>query len=176
MTLVRTLFDEAEIARRVEELGGEISAIMPRDTAVVGLLKGSFVFVADLARALARSGLTPSIEFLKLSSYGAAQTSSGKVRLLSDLTADLSGRQVLLVDDIVDTGRTLAFARPLLLERGAERVVTCALIDKPSRREVDINADVVGFTVPDVFVVGYGIDHAERYRYLPYIATIDPDP
>lgn len=176
MTVVRTLFDEAEIARRVEQLGGEVAAMLPKDAAVVGLLKGSFVFVADLARALARSGLTPSIEFLKLSSYGAARTSSGEVRLVSDLTADMAGRQVLLADDIVDTGRTLAFARSLLLGRGAERVVTCALIDKPSRREVDINADVVGFTVPDVFVVGYGIDHAERYRYLPYIATIDPDP
>ena len=176
MTSVRTLFGEAEIARRVEELGGEIAAMLPKDAAVVGLLKGSFVFVADLARALARSGLTPRIEFLKLSSYGASKTSSGEVRLLSDLTADIASRQVLLVDDIVDTGRTLAFARSLLLERGAERVVTCALIDKPSRREVDIDADVVGFTVPDVFVVGYGIDHAEHYRYLPYIATIDPDP
>lgn len=86
----------------------------------------------------------------------------------------MDGRHVLLVDDIVDTGRTLAFARSLLLERGAARVVTCALIDKPSRREVDIRADVVGFTVPDVFVVGYGIDFAERYRYLPYLATVDP--
>ena len=176
MTLVRMLFDEAEIARRVEELGGEISTLLPENVAVVGLLKGSFVFVADLARALARAGLTPRIEFLKLSSYGTSRTSSGEVRLLSDLTADIAGRPVLLVDDIVDTGHTLAFARTLLIERGAERVVTCALIDKPSRREVDINADVIGFTVPDVFVVGYGIDHAEHYRYLPYIGTIDPDP
>lgn len=173
MTTVRMLFDEAEIARRVDTLAERIAATLPRDFAVVGLLKGSFVFVADLLRALARRGVTPSVEFLKLSSYGAGQTSSGAVRLVSDLTADIAGRPVLLVDDIIDTGHTLAFAQSLLLKRGARRIVTCALIDKPSRREVDINADFVGFTVPDLFVVGYGIDYAERYRYLPYLATID---
>lgn len=167
------LFDEAEIAGRVDELAAEIAETLPTAFTIVGLLKGSFVFVADLVRALARLGLTPRIEFLKLSSYGSGQTSSGEVRLVSDLTAGVAGRQVLLVDDIVDTGHTLAFAKSLLLKRGAERIVTCALIDKPSRREVDIVADLVGFTIPDVFVVGYGIDYAEEYRYIPYIAKID---
>ena len=170
---VTRLFDETEIARRVDTLAREIAAALSGDFIVVGLLKGSFVFVADLIRALDRNGLTPRVEFIRLSSYGHARESSGEVRLIGDVPADIAGRRFLLVDDIADTGRSLAFARTLLEGRGAARVWTCALIDKPSRREIEFSADFIGFTIDDVFVVGYGIDYAEDYRHLPYIGVID---
>lgn len=173
MASVTTLFDEAAIARRVDELAGEIAMTLPREFAVVGLLKGGFVFMADLIRALDRAGAAPGVEFLRLSSYGDARRSSGVVRVIGEPPKGIAGQAVLLVDDILDTGRSLAFARDLLSEAGAASVSTCALLDKPSRREVEIAADYVGFTVDDVFVVGYGIDDAERYRHLPYIGVVD---
>ncbi len=173
MTTLRTLFEEADIAGRVDDLAEEVAKTFPRDFTMVGLLKGSFVFVADLARAMDRIGYAPRIEFVKLSSYGDGRDSPGTVRLEGNIPASVAGRAVLLVDDIVDTGNTLSLARKLLLEQGAERVTTCVLLDKPSRRQVDINANLVGFTVPDVFIVGYGFDYGEKYRHLPYLATID---
>lgn len=173
MATVRKLFGAEEIARRVEELAGGIADATRGDLTIVAILKGSFVFVADLARALDRAGVEPRIEFLRLASYGHAKESSGGVRLIGAVPADLGGRRVLLVDDIVDTGRSLAYAGTLLLELGASRVWTCALVDKPSRREMAIAADFVGFTISDLFVVGYGIDHAEDFRHLPYIGTVD---
>jgi len=173
MTTVTKLFDEDEIAVRVAELAAEITGALPRDFLVVGLLKGSFVFVADLIRALDRAGRTPAVEFIRLSSYGHGRESSGEVRLIGDVPESIAGRNVLLVDDITDTGRSLARARELLEDAGAAGVWTCGLVDKPSRREVDFTADFVGFTVDDVFVVGYGIDFAENYRHLPYIGAVD---
>ncbi len=173
MASVTKLFGEEEIARRVDELAKEIAAVISGDLVLVGLLKGSFVFMADLVRALGRAGLTPHVDFMRVASYGAAKQSSGEVRLIGDAPADLMGRRVLLIDDILDTGRSLVFARSLLLEWGASRIWTCALVDKPSRREVDCSADFVGFTIDDVFVVGYGIDYAEDYRHLPYIGAVD---
>ena len=173
MATVRKLFDEEEISRRVRELAEEIAATLAGEITIVGIFKGSFVFVADLIRALDGLGCAPRVEFLRLSSYGHARESSGEIKVIGDVPPGIAGRQVLVIDDIVDTGRTLAFAKALLLERGAARCWTCALIDKPSRREVDFAADLVGFTVGDVFVVGYGIDYAERYRHLPYIGAID---
>jgi len=170
---LQTLFEETEIAGRVEDLAEEIATTFPRDFTIVGLLKGSFVFVADLARAMDRIGHTPRIEFVKLSSYGNGRDNSGEVRLEGNIPAAIAGQPVLLVDDIVDTGNTLSLARTLLLEQGAERVTTCVLLDKPSRRQVDISANLVGFTVPDVFIVGYGFDYGEKYRHLPYLATLD---
>jgi hypoxanthine phosphoribosyltransferase len=170
---VAPLYDEAAIARRVDELAAAIAAALPPAFTLVGLLKGSFVFVADLARALSRAGCRPRIEFMRVSSYGSGTTSSGIVSLMGDAPAGVKGEPVLLVDDIQDTGRTLAFTREFLLERGAARVWTCTLLDKPSRREVAAGeVDFVGFAIPDVFVVGYGIDYAERYRELPYIGKV----
>jgi len=134
---------------------------------------GSFVFVADFIRALHRIGCNPGVEFIRLSSYGLGQESSGNVRLIGETELDLAGRAVLLVDDIVDTGRTLLYARDLLRERETSSVLTCALVDKPSRREVAIDPDFVGFTVPDVFIVGNGIDYAHQYRQLPFIGVIE---
>ncbi len=170
---VAKLFDEAAIAARVAGLAQEISQALPEAFTVVGLLKGSFVFVADLVRALDRAGRRPRIDFITLSSYGLGRESSGRVRLIGAPPEDIAGRAVLLVDDVVDTGRSLDFARDLLLRRGASEVRSCALLDKPARRAVAVPLDFIGFTVGDVFVVGYGIDHAEQYRHLPYLGTIE---
>ena len=173
MTVSVKLFDEQQIESRVEELAREISQAMPGDFLILGLLKGSFVFIADLARALDRIGRHPEIEFVRLSSYGAEKVSSGEVHLLGDCPTDLAGRQVLLVDDIADTGRSLAYVRAMLEQREVAKLRCCVLLDKPSRREVEVAIDFVGFTIDDVFVAGYGIDFAERYRHLPYIAAVD---
>jgi hypoxanthine phosphoribosyltransferase len=140
---------------------------------MVGLLKGAAVFVSDLARALDRAGACPEIEFMRLASYGPATRSSGEVHLLSDIPTDIAGRRVLLIDDIVDTGRSIAYAAALLGQRGIARLWTCALLDKPQRRELAVTLDFVGFSIPDVFVAGYGLDHAEKFRHLPYIGALD---
>ena len=172
-TAVATLFDDDEIARRVDELADAIAVALPPNFTLVGLLKGSFVFVADLGRALSRAGCSLRVEFMRVSSYGSGTTSSGIISLMGDAPAGVRGEPVLLVDDIQDTGRTLAFTRAFLLERGAAKVWTCTLLDKPSRREVEAGeVDFVGFAIPDVFVVGYGIDYAERYRELPFIGKV----
>ena len=131
------------------------------------------MFVADLARALDRHGLKPRIEFMQVSSYGAGKESSGVVSIAGSLPEGIGGREVLLVDDIIDTGRTLKHVSEQLLEHGARRVLTCCLLSKPGRREVEFKVDFTGFEVDDVFVVGFGIDYAENFRYLPYIGFVD---
>ncbi len=170
---ITKLFDEREIAIRVEELARAIADRLPSDFVIVGLLVGSFVFVADLVRALQRLGCDPVVEFMRLSSYGRGRVSSRNVRLLAEPNLDLGGRAVLLVDDIVDTGRTIDYACGLLRNKGASNIFTCALVDKPSRREVAMDLDFVGFTIPNVFIVGYGIDYAHAYRHLPFIGVIE---
>jgi hypoxanthine phosphoribosyltransferase len=170
---MRVLFSAAEIAARVEALAAEIGRTLPADFVMVGVLKGAWVFVADLARALERAGAAPEIEFMRLASYGLAKESSGAVRLLGDVPAGLAGRPVLLVDDIVDTGRSITYAAAQLRQRGIGNLWTCALLDKPQRREVGIAIDFVGFTIGDEFVVGYGTDYAEKYRHLPYIGVVE---
>ena len=173
MGTVKPLFDDRQIAARVEQLASSIAATVNGDCIIVGLLKGSFIFVADLARALSRHGLTPQIEFMQVSSYGDSKESSGTVRISGEPPASIAGNRVLLVDDIIDTGRTLHHTSKLLLELGAQQVWTCCLLEKPCRRQIDCNADFIGFEIEDVFVVGYGIDYAENYRYLPYIGVVD---
>ena len=170
---VTTLYSERQIAERVGELARTIAADLPAEFVIVALLKGSFVFVADLIRALHDAGARPEVEFMRLSSYGVRKVSSGEVHLLGDVPTDIAGKSVLLVDDILDTGRSIAYARALLEQREIARLWTCVLVDKPSRREVEVNAEFIGFTVPDVFIAGYGIDYAERYRGLPFIAQVD---
>jgi hypoxanthine phosphoribosyltransferase len=170
---LRVLFSAAEIAARVDALAAEIARALPADFVMVGLLKGAVVFVADLARALDRSGAHPEIEFMRLSSYGLAKESSGTVQLLGDIPASLAGRPALLVDDIVDTGRSIAHAAARLREHRIGNLWTCALLDKPQRREIEVALDFVGFTIGDVFVVGYGTDYAEKYRHLPYIGAVE---
>ncbi|GGH33471.1 hypoxanthine phosphoribosyltransferase [Alsobacter metallidurans] len=171
---VRVLFDEAAIAVRNEEIARDIAARQPKDLLVIAILKGSFMFAADLMRALHRVGLTPQVEFMHLSSYRAATVSSGQVSILRDVESEVKDRDVVLVDDILESGRTLAFAKDLLAARGA-RVMTCCLLEKPGKRAVSINPDFVGFSCPDLFVVGYGMDVAHSFRELPFIGVVERD-
>ena len=168
------LFDEASIADRVAEMAREIAADRPERLLVVAVLKGSFMFAADLVRALHRAGLELEMEFIHLSSYGAG-TESREIRVLRDVESDVAGRDVILVDDILESGRTLTFARDRLTQRGARSVRVAALLDKPSRRKSAISADYVGFECPDRFVVGYGMDMGHKWRQLPYIGYVVQD-
>jgi hypoxanthine phosphoribosyltransferase len=170
---ITPLFSAAEIAARVDALARDIAASAPRDLVIVAILKGSFIFAADLIRALYREGLKPEIDFIFLASYGTGTVSGGKVEVLRDVETDLSGRQVVIVDDILDSGRTLAFAKALLERRGARSVKTCILIDKQVPRAADIVPDFVGFRCKPVYVVGYGTDLAHRYRELPFIGEVE---
>jgi len=172
---IHTLYDEAAIAGRVETVASQIAEDRPVNLLVVAVLKGSFVFAADLIRAMHRVGLAPEVEFIHLSSYGAATESSGAVRVLRDVESEVAGRDVILVDDILESGRTLAFARDRLVGRGARSVRVAALLDKPHRRKTAISADYVGFACPDRFVVGYGMDMAHRWRQLPFIGYVEPE-
>ena len=171
---IRVLFDTATIAQRTAAVAQAVAEDRPRDLLVVAILKGSFMFAADLLRAMHHVGLAPQVEFIHLSSYGAAQQSSGSVKILRDIDSDVEGRDVLLVDDILESGRTLAFAKTLLLSRGARRVMICVMLDKPGKRAVEIEADFRGFECPDVFVVGYGMDAGHAHRELPYIGVVEP--
>ncbi len=166
------LFDAETIARRKDELAKAMAETLPQDLLVIVVLKGSFVFAADLLRAMDRAGLRPRVDFVTLSSYGTRTESSGTVSLTRDISEDVRNRSVLIIDDILDTGRTLAYATDLMTARGAASVHSCVLLDKHERREVGIEADFVGFPVGDVFVVGYGIDLAHLFRSLPYIGTV----
>jgi hypoxanthine phosphoribosyltransferase len=159
------------IAARIEALAREIEAAFAGTDklVVVGLLRGSFVFIADLVREI---DLPVEVDFLEASSYGNATESSREVRILKDLRSPIEGRDVLVVEDIVDTGHTLSHVITLLRSRGPRRLETIALLDKPSRREVDVAATWTGFSIPDEFVVGYGIDYAQRNRNLPFIGKV----
>ena len=170
---VKVLFDENRIATRNRELASEIAAAGLEKLLVVAILKGSFVFAADLLRAMHASGMAPEMEFVHLSSYREATVSSGQVTILRDVESDVRGRDVLLVDDILESGRTLAFAKDLLMARGARRVLVCVLLEKPGKRAVNVTPDYVGFTSPDLFVVGYGMDVAHAFRQLPFIGHIE---
>lgn len=160
------------IAARIEELSEEIKQAFPPDQriVVVGLLRGSFVFIADLVRELRDRDV--EVDFLEASSYGDGMDSSREVRILKDLRGAIEGRNVLVVEDIVDTGHTLNHVMHLLESRNPAKIRTIALLDKPTRREVDFYADWIGFEIPDEFVVGYGIDYAQRNRNLPFIGKV----
>lgn len=168
---IEVLISGEAISIRVGELARQLSAdYADVDSLVVaGVLKGSFVFLADLVRDLE---LDVEIEMLSVMSYGQETRSSGHVRLLMDLQRDILDRDVLIVEDIVDTGRTLTYLTRLLAQRRPRSLRVCTLLDKPSRREVDARPDYVGFEIPDRFVVGYGLDYAERYRNLPYVGVL----
>lgn len=169
---ITPLYSEETIAKRVEELAAEIAALNLADPIIVAVLKGSFIFAADLIRALQRKGLAPEIDFIFLASYGAGTASSGEVNVLRDVESELKGRDVVIVDDILDSGRTLAFAKALLASRGSRSVRTCVLLDKKVQRAAEIVPDFTGFHCPAVFVVGYGMDLAHRYRELPFIGEV----
>jgi hypoxanthine phosphoribosyltransferase len=170
---LRVLYDPATIAARNAEMAQEIAAAGYRDLLVVSILKGSFVFAADLIRALHNAGLSPEVEFLSLSSYRTGTVSSGEVTVVRDVETDVKGRDVLLIDDILESGRTLAFARKMMLERGARRVGVAVLLEKPGKRAQRVDADHVGFTCPDLFVVGYGMDVAHAFRELPFVGVVE---
>jgi len=167
----RVLVAEEALAARVAELGREIARDYARSNPVlVGVLLGAVPFVADLVRELP---IDLTLDFLRAASYGSATTSSGTVQILTDVTVDVAGRDVLLVDDIVDTGFTLAALKRVLEARRPRSVRTCVLLDKADRRETDITIDYVGFKIPNVFVVGYGLDYGGLYRNLPHVAVLD---
>ena len=169
---IEVLFGEAEIARRVDAIAREVAAVTPVRLLVVPILKGSFVFAADLIRAFHRAGLLPEVDFMMLASYRDLTVSSGRVEVLRDIGTDVSERDVLIIDDILESGRTLAYAKDLLVARGSRRVFTAVLLDKPGHRAADIDADFKGFDCPDRFVVGYGMDMAHAYRELPFVGYI----
>jgi hypoxanthine phosphoribosyltransferase len=169
---IKPLFSAETIARRTDALARAIAEAGLNDPLIVAVLKGSFIFAADLVRALHEVGLQPEIDFIFLASYGAGTASQGEVQVLRDVGSEVAGRDVVLVDDILDSGRTLAFAKALLLERGARKVLTCVLIDKQVSRAVPIVPDFAGFACPPVFVVGYGMDLGHRYRELPFIGEV----
>lgn len=169
---VEVIYTAETIAGRIAELADAIAGLKLDRLLVVPILTGSFVFASDLLRGLHRAGLAPEVDFLSVSSYRDGTKSVGKVDILRDLKLDVSGRNVLLVDDILDTGRTLAFAKDLISARGAERVITCVLLDKRARRAVAVEADFIAFDCPPVFVVGYGMDLASRFRELPFVGRV----
>ena len=170
---ISVVFDEGAIRQRIEHLASEIAASQPKDLLVVAILKGSYVFAADLLRAMHRHGMTPEVEFIELSSYRESTVSSGQVRVVKDIESDVRGRRVMVLDDILESGRTLAFAKDLLTARGAAQVAICVMLEKPKKRAVQIDADYVGFISPDYFLVGYGMDVAHRFRQLPFIGKVD---
>ncbi|CAN5311409.1 hypoxanthine phosphoribosyltransferase [soil metagenome] len=167
------LIDEDAIAARIGELAKEISAdYADRELLLVGVLKGAVMFMSDLARALERPA---ELEFMAVSSYGSSTSSSGIVRILKDLDRDISGRHVLVVEDIIDSGLTLSWLLKNLTSRTPLTLEVCALLRKPDAVKVDVPVRYVGFDIPNEFVVGYGLDYAERYRDLPYIGLLEPD-
>ena len=171
---IETLFSPEQIAERNQELAKQIAGQPKKDLLVISVLKGSFIFAADLIRALHHAGLAPEVEFITLSSYGKGTMSQG-VTIIKDIDSDVAGRDVLLIDDILESGRTLRFARALMMERGAKSVDIAVLLDKHSRREGELNADYVGFECPDYFVVGYGMDVAYAFRELPFVGIVTGD-
>jgi len=166
------LLDSSAVASRVAELGAQLTAdYAGRTPVLVSVLKGAMVFLADLMRAM---DLPTSIDFMEVSSYGAATESSGQVRILKDLGKPIEGRDVIVVEDIIDTGLTLNYLLGYLADRQPASIKICCLLDKPARRLAEIDIDYIGFTIPDRFVIGYGLDYDERYRNLPYIGVLKP--
>ena len=166
----RILFDSQTIARRVDELASTISRdYRNKSLLAVGVLKGSFIFLADLIRAMK---LSCEIDFLAVSSYGKQSVTTGAVRILKDTDSDVGGRDVLIVEDILDSGTTLSYIMNVMNSRRPASVEICALLDKPERRRTPVDARYVGFKTPDEFLVGYGLDYAGRYRNLPYVGIL----
>lgn len=167
---MHTLISAEDIQHRVRSLAEEIRRDHPNGVHLVCVLKGAFMFLADLSRALEG---TATLDFMAMSSYGPSTRSSGQVRLLKDLDTGLEGRDVVIVEDIVDTGLTLNYLQEILKARSPRHLRTACLLNKPSRRLVDVKVEYIGFTIDDKFVVGYGLDYDGKYRSLPYIAVID---
>lgn len=171
---ISTLYSAEQIAERNAAMAAEMQDRTHRDLLVIAILKGSFIFAADLIRAMHDSGIAPEVEFITLSSYGEG-TEAGQVRILRDIDSDPHDRDVLLIDDILESGNTLRFARDLMIERGARNVEIAVLLDKHSRRKASVHANYVGFRCPDHFVVGYGMDVGYAFRELPFVGVVEGD-
>ena len=171
--ILKILLSEEEIKARVQELGDQLyDAFHDKNPLFVGVLKGCFIFMADLVRA---AQLKSELEFIGVSSYQNGTKSSGVEQITRDLQEDINGRDVIIVEDILDSGNTLEFLKKYLMAKGAASVTIVTLLDKPARREKAITADYAGFVVPDEFVVGYGLDYAQQYRNMPYIGVLKPE-
>ena len=171
--ILKVLYNEEQIRKRVEEMGEELyDRYHDKNPMFVGVLSGCFVFMADLVRA---SQMKSQLEFIAVSSYKNGTSSTGVVQITRDLQCDITGRNLIVVEDILDSGNTLSYLKEYLLTRGAASVSIVTLLDKSSRRQKAIYADIVGFEVPDEFVVGYGLDYAQQYRNVPYIGVLKPE-
>ncbi len=171
--ILKILLSEEEIKARVQEMGDQLyDAFHDKNPLFVGVLKGCFIFMADLVRA---AQFKSELEFIGVSSYHNGTKSSGVVQITRDLQEDINGRDVIIVEDILDSGNTLMFLKNYLMAKGAASITIVTLLDKPSRREKAITADYIGFVVPDEFVVGYGLDYAQQYRNMPYIGVLKPE-
>ena len=171
--VLRVLLSEDEIREKVRELGGKITADYKNSNLMlVTVLKGAVVFLADLMRQI---DVPAEIDFMVVSSYGSGVKSSGVVKIVKDLDVPLAGKDILIVEDILDSGLTLSYIKELLESRGPRSIRIATLLDKPSRRKVDLQADYIGFSVPDEFVIGYGLDYDEKYRNLPYMGILKPE-
>ena len=169
----RVLISEQELAARIAELGKQVAAdYADKDPIFLGILKGVVMFFSDMIRA---TPIQCQIDFMAVSSYGGGTSTSGKVRMLKDVSVDLRGRHVVILEDILDSGNTLAFLKDYMLAKGAKSITIVTLLDKPARREKAITADLAGFVVPDEFVVGYGLDYCQQYRNMPYIGVLKPE-
>lgn len=169
----RIFFSADELKAKVKELGEQITKDYEgKNPLIVGVLKGSFVFMADLSRCI---DTYCDIDFMAVSSYGSGTTTTGAVKIRKDLSYDVEGRHVIIIEDILDSGVTLSYLRQYICNRHPASVSICTLLDKPARRKADISADYIGFVCPDEFIVGYGLDYAERYRNLPYIGVLKPE-
>ncbi len=171
--ILKVLYTQEEIAARVKVLGEQMyEDFKGKNPLFVSVLRGAFIFMADIVRACQ---VKSDVEFIAVSSYGNATTSSGAVQITHDIQQDISGRNLVVIEDILDSGNTLSFLKQYFLTKGAASVAICTLLDKPSRRTKVITADYIGFTVPDEFVVGYGLDYCQKYRNLPYIGVLKPE-
>ena len=171
--ILKILLSEEKIKARVQEMGDQLyEAFHDKNPLFVGVLKGCFIFMADLVRA---AQFKSELEFIGVSSYQNGTKSSGVVQITRDLQEDINGRDIIIVEDILDSGNTLMFLKNYLMAKGAASITIVTLLDKPSRREKAITADYIGFVVPDEFVVGYGLDYAQQYRNMPYIGVLKPE-
>lgn len=171
---IEVLYSAAKIAKRNTQLAEDIALGDLSNILVISVLKGSFVFAADLVRAMYEAGLSPELEFISISSYGAG-TEAGELVVLRDIESSVEGRDVLLIDDILESGKTMKYTRDLMMERGANKVAIVTLLDKSMRRQTKISADYVGFECPDKFVVGYGMDAGHAFRELPFVGVVTGD-
>ncbi|PAV02076.1 hypoxanthine phosphoribosyltransferase [Arsenophonus sp. ENCA] len=170
--IVEVMISEADVKQRIDEMAKEIVKhykSLQDELVLVGLLKGSFIFMADLCRKI---DIPHEVDFMTVSSYGNGMTSTRDVKIIKDLDEDIRGKHVLIVEDIIDSGNTLKKVREILELRGPKSVAICTLLDKPSRREVEVPVEWIGYAIQDEFVVGYGIDYAQQYRHLPYIGHV----